>query len=173
MDSSQGVTAEIYKKEKDFIKSLASQFNLSPSGPRGSTVMYADNPYTVTNFVDPNFNARVDSAPLLNKPRRMDKALESAAQILSSSEGRKIVVLLTAGSQARGAKPLNEAIQPLRKIAAQTFVVSIGQNPNMRELSAVVDRLKDLFQIPSHQNLLSRSQYISKEIRLKPGESHY
>ena len=170
MDSSQGVTGEIYKKEKDFIKSLASQFNLSPSGPRGSTVMYADNPYPIASFVEQNFNSRVDSAPLLNKPRRMDKALRQAAQLLSSSKGRKIVVLLTAGRQAQGAKPLNEAIEPLRKIDAQTFVVAIGRDADVRELSPVVDRSKDIFQVSSPDTLPSRSAAIAKEIREKPGK---
>ena len=170
MDSSQGVTDELYRKEKEFIKSLASQFNLSPNGPRGSTVMYADNPYTIANFVEQNFNSRVDSAPLLNKPRRMDRALEHAARMLSSRGGRKIVILLTAGRQTQGGKPLGEAIGPLRQMGAQTFVVAIGRDPDSRELSPLVDKSKDVFQVPSPENLPARSRVIAKRIREKPGE---
>ena len=170
LDSSQGVTNEIYRKEKEFIKSLATNFNISPKGPRGSAIMYADKPYTIASFAEHSFSQRIDSAPLLNKSRRIDKALENAAVILSRSKGRKIVILLTAGKQAKNAKALNEAVEPLRKISAQVFVVSIGQNTDVRQLSFVVDRFRDLFQIPSQRNLLSRSQYIAKEVRRKPGE---
>lgn len=170
MDSSRGVTNTVYKKEKDLINLLAKHFKISPTGPRGSAVMYADNPYTIASFVEQNFKARVDSAPFLNKPRRTDRALQQAAQLLSSSKGRKIVVLFTAGEQAKGARPLEEAIQPLRKIGAQTFVVSVGRGVDNRRLLPVVDRSNDIYRVISPDKLLSLSTVIAKEIREKPGE---
>ena len=173
MDSSQGVTEQTYRKEKDFIKTLANHFNLSPAGPSGSVVMYASNPYTTASFVGPDFHERVDRAPLLGQPRRIDKALEHAARLLSDRSGRKIVVVLTAGRQADWAKPISEAIKPLRKIDAQTFVVVIGSNPDTRELTPAVDRLKDIFRVASPDDLISRSKTMAKHVREKPGKCSY
>ena len=171
LDASSGVSKGIYREEKAFIRSLASHFNISPKGPRGSLVMYATNPYTLASFVDPDLTGRLDIAPLLRQPRRMDRALEHAPRLISTldKDTRKIVILLTAGRQAQGAKPLGEAIKPLRQLGAQTFVVAIGRGPDARKLAPLVDRTNDLFQVPSVGDLQLRSRPIAKHIRDKPG----
>ena len=172
LDASRGLTPEQYIAEKSFIKSLAGRFGLNSHGPRGSVVVYGQNPYTVSSFIEPDFNGRVNNAAFLNTPRRMDKALKQAAMVLTTSgrEGRKIVILLTGGRQDPGGKPLNDAIKPLRKLGAQTFVVAIGRNTDRRELAPAVDRPNDIFQIASVRELRSRSRPIAEEIRTKPGK---
>lgn len=174
MDASQEVSQAVYSKEKEFVKRLANHFNINTSGPRGSAVVYAENTYTVARFGDLNFEQRIDNAARLKeRPRRMDRALETAAQILRSSgrDGHKIVILLTTGKQSTGGKTLRDAVKPLQKIGAQTFVVAIGNKPNLRELYSVVGKPEDIYPVPRAENLLQQSRLISKMIKNTPGRN--
>ena len=176
LDASQGVRPDLYSKEKEFVKILSKHFDLNTSGPRGSAIIYAENPQTVANFGDSNFAERIDRAALLKEaPRRMDRALERAAQVLTRSgrDGRKIVVLLTTGKQSPGGKALSEAIKPLRQIGAQTFVVPIGREPDVRELYSVVHSPRDISQVLRAEDLLPQSRLVSRKIKDKPGENTY
>ena len=170
IDVSERVSSDLLRKQKDFVKSLASHFKISPAGPRGSAVIYAQNPYTISSFIERDFNSRVDSASPLSTPRRMDRALKHAADVFRTSgrSGRKIVVLLTAGRQQQSAKPLDEAVTSLRKLGAQTFVVAIGNEPDSRAILLAVDRPNDVFR-SSSEELHSKSRQIAKDIRDKPG----
>ena len=142
IDSSRGVTEDVYKKEKEFVNTLVGHFNINTRGPRATAVIYGNTASTISSFVEPGLKGRVISAPLLNTPRRMDKALEHAADILKSSVGnRKVVILLTAGRQSAG-KPVGDAVQQLRNVGAQIYVVAIGRDPNSGELARIVQRLK-------------------------------
>ena len=172
LDASRNVQPNVYKIEKDFVKSLAGHFNLSPTGPRASAVIYGQEARTVSRFTDPNFESNLDSATLLGTPRRMDKALEHTARILATSrkDSRRIAILLTAGNSANGSKSLEEAIKPLRRIGAQTFVVVIGEQTNIQHILLAVDRLQDVFRAPRAVILERQSIPIARVIRNKPGE---
>lgn len=171
MDASRGLTPEQYIAEKKFVKSLASRFGLNSSGPRGSVVVYAENPYTVSSFIARDFSERVDNAAFLGTPRRMDKALEHASSVLKTSgrDGRKIVILLTGGLQASGGKQIIEAVKPLQTIGAQVFVIPVG-NTGIRELTPAVDRPNDIFPVRSFADLRFQSRTIAEKIRMKPGK---
>ena len=170
MDASTGVTNEVYKRQKDFVRGLATHFNLSPLGPRSAALIYGNSSNTVSDFRDPDLNTKIDRAILLNTPRRMDRALESAAQFLRryGRKGRNIVILLTAGRQAAGGKELDEAVKPLLRLEAQTFVVAIGQQADPQELTLAVERVQDLFRVRSPRDLPSRTRPIAEKIRQKP-----
>ena len=132
--------------------------------------MYGSRPYTIANFEDRNFVAKIDSVSLLNTPRRIDKALEYAAQLLTGKEGRKIVVLLTAGKQTPGGTPLEDAVEPLRRMGVQTFVVAIGRKPDARELFPIIDNSKDLIDVRDPKTLRARALGIAKQVREKPSK---
>ena len=172
VDSSRGVAENVLKREKEFVKSLALNFDISSTGPRGSAVSYGDNPVTIVRFQEPDFARGVERTLLLNTPRRIDKALEHAAQMFKTEgrEGRRILILLTAGRQTSGGKSLDEAIKRLRDLDVQTFVVAIGQQPDLRQLISLVDRQQDIFQASSHDGLLSQSGDIGKKVLEKPGK---
>lgn len=174
MDASWGVTQEVFSREKEFVKSIANDFNLSPDGPRGSASIYADDAYTVSSFVDNNFDERVDSATLLNRPRRIDRALDHAAQVLRSSNlnRRKIVILFTAGRQVQSSLPLSESIKRLKDLDVQTFVVNIGRRTDLRRVRPIVDRSEDIFLIPSSDQLPLFVRSISRKILTKPGNKN-
>lgn len=171
LDASTGVTEDILDREKVFIKRLAANFDISPSGPRGAAVLYAENTYIIASFIERDFESQIDRASLLNRAGRIDRALEQAAQIFRTSRraGRKVVVLLTAGSQAVGGKPLDEAVQPLDELGAQVFVVAFKDRQNYRELSRIVQAPQDFFSVTSLTNLSFKTRQIGNHIRNKPG----
>ena len=173
VDSSTNVSDNIYAKEKEFVQKLAENFNISPKGPRGSAVIYGSDPFTVARFGEHDFHGRVARASLLKTPRRIDKALEQAANMFSASgsgsNNRKIVVLLTTGKQTHKGKSLSEAIEPLRRLGAQTFVVAIGPEANSQELGHIAKHRQDIFPVASHNDLSSRAKSTSTYIRDKPG----
>ena len=173
LDASQRVLQEVYTEQKEFVKRLANHFNINTSGPRGSVIIYAENTYTVARFSDSRFEERIDRAPRLKEmSRRMDLALQSVAQVLVASgrDGRKIVVLLTTGKQFQGGKTISEAIKPLQRIGAQTFVVAIGDKPQVRELYSVVNNNQDIFQVARFSDLRRQARPISRKIRDKPSK---
>ena len=104
---------------------------------------------------------------LLNTPRRRDRALEHAAEILSTEgrHGPKIVLLLTAGDQVldKDEKSLTQAAQPLRRLGVRVYVVAVGQNLTIGELLPVVNKEKDIFpvvlpgQLPKLANSVAKS----------------
>ena len=171
IDTANGVTAEILAAEKSFVKSLARLFGVSPRGPRGSAVMYGSNTYTLSRLSEPEFERRVDRASLRGTTRRMDVALERAAQILSNSVGRKVVVLLTAGKQGSTGKPLEDAILPLRDLGAHTYVVAIGRKPSAQEIAKIIRGPQEKFQVDSYGRLQLNSQRIATSIQKKPSKS--
>ena len=175
MDSSRGISKVDFGREKDFVKSLASHFNIHPFGARGSVINYGERPATVVLFNEVQFNERVDRTRAMGTPRRTDRALLHTAQILSRSKpkDRKIVVLLTAGDQAPGAVEHGEAGARLRQLGAQIFVFVIGQKPDDQALLPLVDRPQDIVRVQSFSNLGSQSRPISKMIRDKPGKFYY
>ena len=146
--------------------------DVHPSGPFGSAVIYAENPYTIANFGDPYLSERVDRVSLLKEfPRRIDRALERAARILSKAgkTERKIVILLITERHSAGGKHFIEAVKPLRRIGSQTFVILFGNESNVDAFSSLVDTPRDIFRVGTVNNLPQHVRTISKKIREKPG----
>ena len=166
LDGSERVTPEVFKEQKDFVKGLAANFNTSPSGPRAAAIVYGTNHHVVSSFEDPDFNQRVDAASLLGTPRRIDSVLEYTAQYLTNrgSGGRKYVILLTAGNQASaaGSKPLSKAMEPLRNIDAETFVVAIGEELSNSQLMSMVDKPQNVVRVAIPTALASKARPIAK-----------
>lgn len=148
MDASSGVTNEIYNSEKIFVKELGRYFNINPAGPRGSVVQYASTPRTLVDFADPAFIGKIEDSLPIGSPRRIDRALGHAANLLQNQTGGKIVILLAAGKQSPGAKPLTEAVQLLRSLNAATYVVAIGNGLNNGSLLSVVEQPRGLYTVP-------------------------
>ena len=173
LDASEGVTPDVYDMQKKFIVSVATQFSISPTGPRAAVIMYDSFAYTIVPFGGANLKGKVEKALLIGLPRRMDEALEQAQRLFtrSSRDGRKIVILLTAGRQAvqPDVKPLGEAVKPLQNLGVQTFVVAIGLHPDNNEITPAVDERQDVFKVTIPQNLPSQAPRIARKIRDKPG----
>ena len=176
VDSSASVGNPNYKKEKDFVKSLARLVNATSEKSRVAVIAYSRSTIPVVRFDGyqslEDFDKKVDDMPLLGESyRRMDVALQSAAQILNSARQHspKIAVLLTAGRQVPGGVSLDTATQPLRNLNVTVLVVAVGQQYKKQELDPVVSEQKDLFEIESFNVLLSRARTIGEAIEEKSG----
>lgn len=169
LDSSRGVTPADFQLQKQFVKTLFYHFNISQSGTRAGAVTYAAVPNFIAGFTDIEFSKKLNRASPLGTPRRIDKALEYAAQLFNTSgrKGPKIAVLLTAGRSSVGSRPLNKAIQPLRNLGAQTFLIAIGNDSHTQDLAPVVDTSDDIFKIKDIGSLPIKGRPIAKEIREK------
>ena len=174
LDSSRGVSPEDFGLQKEFVKSMAYNFNTSPNGPRASAARYGGQAITIVEFTDRDFVERVNRAAAVSTPRRIDGALEYAAQMFrrTGRKGSKLVILLTAGKQSRApdAKPLQRAVEPLRILGAQTYVVSVGREPSSGELSPVVEQPRDIFQVLISGELPNRGPTLAKQIQERTGK---
>jgi len=176
VDSSASVGNTNYQKEKEFVKSLARLVNVTSEKSRVAVIAYSRSAIPVVRFdgyqsLD-DLDKKVDDMPLLGRSyRRMDVALQSAAQILNSARQNtpKIAVLLTAGRQIPGGVSLDTATQPLRNLNVTVIVVAVGQQYDKRELDPVVSGEEDLFEMESFNVLLSRARTIGKAIGEKSG----
>lgn len=171
IDDSHDVNEELFYRQKQFVNLLYDHFNLSPNGPRGSALKYGDSAYYIVAFGDPSFKEKVNRTNLLQTPRRMDVALRKAAEVLAragNDEGRKIVILLIAGEQANKMESLKDAVEPLRRLEAQIFVIAVGQNIASRNFK--IDTLENVIRVPVSSRLKDQSKQIAVQIRDRPGK---
>ena len=172
VDSSSSVTSIGFNLEKKFVKAMARSLNVSPDKSRASVIVYGSSHDVVMSLerftsLD-TFKSFVDNATYIDGPRRMDLALEAAAAVMNRARENspKVVILLTAGEQSPTNKqdPLSNVVKPLRDLRVQTFVVSIGSDPDKQELFSVVEDPRDIFEVPSFEALLPETRQITKSI---------
>ena len=106
MDSS-GSIGKDYPNEKDFLKSLAGAFGVSDNGSRASVLTFSSSSELSIKFGDHfdinNFNAAVDSIPLMGSTTRIDRALRLTQKEMFKPENGarsgvpKVLILLTDG----------------------------------------------------------------------------
>lgn len=166
-----------YRKEKDFVKSLAYNLNLNPGKTRTAVIIYSSSARQEIGFTDHTstllFDRAIDGLPLLGGIRRIDRALIAAGSVLNSARpsASKVVILLTAGRQAQvsGAQSLDQAMEPLRQHRARTFVIAIGQQADKKELGPVVENPRDIFAVSTFDMLRRHSIPIAKDVRNRTG----
>ena len=168
VDSSGSLRRE-YAKEKDFVKSLASSFDLSANGSRAGVITFswhAEHSIKLNDHRDlDTFLSAVDSLPLFGHTTRIDKALKMAKSDMFSAEngGRtnvpKLIILLTDGSQTKDA----DAVDPgmiageLRKAGIKLIVIGIGKNVDSNELSHMAGDVSNVYQASNFDQLISSS----------------
>ena len=108
---------------------------------------------------------------LLTGSRRIDKALDYALQLVPNARKLlpKIVVLFTAGRQALG-YPLDVEAKMLQDQGAKTYIVAIGDKPNVNELLPIVEDQRDVFRFPSFDDLQQKVLSVAYELGNQPGE---
>ena len=168
IDASSFVTRDNLIKEKNFVKSLAKFLNVAPEASRASLVLFGTLPNTELRFNDSrtlgDFSDGVDKARALGGFRRIDRALDEAANVLVDKRRGvpHIVVLVTTGKQSRSDDgiPLDGALEPLEKLGAHTFVVAIGHDP---------DTSTNVLSVPSIDGLSSGVYNMAKRIKNTSG----
>jgi uncharacterized protein YegL len=175
VDSSSTVDRTNYKKERDFVKSLARALNVARGKSRASMITYGRNSRIETKFdgyrTTSEFEQIVEDALYMGGARRMDRALDTTAQVLSHArtQAKKTVVFFTAGREGLGAKSLESAVRPVRDRGAKVFVVAFGDQPDIKQLISLVDQPEDIFRIPSFTGLKKRVVPTSRIIAARSG----
>ena len=175
LDASGSVGKDNYLKEKDFIKIVASRYELETTS-QAAVIQFSG---TASNAIllgstktALSFASAVDNIPYASGWTRIDLALRLAYNEYFSSEvsndTQKLVILLTDGIQTRWSKmhppyiPINNTIQLLRSKAARIYVVTIGSNIDMSAMKAITEKDNHIFQATEFNDLVAKADSISK-----------
>ena len=102
--------------------------------------------------------------------RRIDKALDFASRLMPDTRKLlpKIVVLFTAGRQQLG-YPFDIEAEKLQNQGATTYIVSIGDKPNINELRPIVKDDNDVIKVASFDDLQQRVLLFAQKLGKQPG----
>ena len=148
LDSSGSLKSD-YQKGKDFVKTIAGEFNIGPDGSRAGVVTFsskAEHNIKLKDHIDINsFNAAVDAIPLMGHQTRIDKALRLSQKELFAPEngGRptlpEVLILITDGKQTKadGAEDPSVVTNEMRKAGIHIIVIGIGSGTDQKELDNI------------------------------------
>lgn len=166
VDASDGVNSLNFNKEKAFVKVLAKRFNVSPGKSRAAVIAFGSSSTLAIDFDSyndfPAFETLLDRVSSVGGARRIDKAFETAAQVLRDSRPSvpKMVVLLTTGRQPLNAPSLAESAVPLHSIGAMFYVVSIANDLDRKYFEVLVEdstaHVSDVSSFDSLNDVLSQ-----------------
>lgn len=155
LDSSNDVTTELFKQQKEFIKSIVGKFQIAANKSRVAVVRYSSTTSSVIKFN--TFDDLLDlvqgieNIQFLGGSRRMDAALKEANKMRETARPGvpTYVILLTAGRQTSTpfSTPLDRAAQPLLDSSARVFVVGISSRPDGKELRSMAEHDRDVFRV--------------------------
>ena len=174
MDSSKFVSVNDYILEKNFVKLMARLLNLASNRSRAALYAFSDDPRLQISFDGYEdreaFDAAVNKAPHFQGNRHIDKAFESAAELLRSKDrptGPKYVILLTTGTQTLDVdtRSLSVTSQAVRSSGARVFVVAVLTGGfSISDFYSAVQRPEDAFSVSSYVDLLPRAPSIAARI---------
>lgn len=169
VDSSTDISPANYKKEKDFVASLARRLGFGSGNSRVAVVLYNIFHMQALRFDvvgnPTSLQLIFDGFVLQSGGRRLDRALVGAALMLKQSRRnvRKVVILLTAGEQTESL-PLDDIVNQLKAANGERFVIAVGPQVNRKELTPMVDSIEDIFSVNSFDDLMPRIVEIADHI---------
>lgn len=176
MDSSSEVTQNNYRDQKETVKFLAHSMKVPSGRSRASVITYGNIPTLVVKFNGyQSFNPvenEIDRAPRIGGRRRIDLALESAGRLLSEARSsvRRNVILFTSGRGDPSSRNLYEAAKRIFNEKADLYIVAIGSNPYFEELTAVVAKPQDVFNVSSFTSLRRDAEKVTTSVKQRPSK---
>ena len=175
LDTSFGVNRRDFGKEKEFVKSLVRSLDAPLKESKMAAIPYGAFPVTsgtLNSYQSLNeFDRDVDALQVISGQRRMDEALNAATNMLQREESpaRSIVILLTAGAQARLYRGLlvRDSSKELRNLGAEIYVITIGNEASFDGLRPIVAEPEDIYQVGSFDYLQREAQPIGRDIGSK------
>ena len=163
--SPESLVPSNYRKEKEFVKRVATSLNIEPGRSRVALILYS-NFATVsaelgekTTMV--SFSNLVDGLPHERGETRIDRVLKLARSLFDSRGASrqgvpKVLIVLTSGKQTAAPDALNlrNAARPLHEADVRILAVGIGQDVDENELRAIVVKNEDVFLAPSFDDLV-------------------
>lgn len=174
MDSSSEVTQNNYRDQKEVVKSMAHSMKVPSGRSRASVITYGNIPTLVVKFDGyQSFNSLendIDRAPRIGGRRRIDLALESAGRVLAEARSsvRRNVILFTSGRGDPSSRNLYDAAKRIFNEKADFYIVAIGSNPYFEELTAVVAKPRDVFNVSSFTNLGRDAEKVTTSVKQRP-----
>ena len=166
LDSSGSLTNH-YDTEKEFVKALASAYNISSSQSRVGVITFSTNAEHSIKMNDhytmPSFETAVDNIPFYGGLTRIDLALRLAQQKMFTVENGarpelpNIIILLTDGSQtvAQGSEDPATIADELRVAGITIVVVGIGSLVDPSELLRIGSSQDYVYNAASFNDLVS------------------
>ena len=171
LDASGSVGSENYIKEKEFIKIVASRYELGATS-QAAVIVFNKRATNVVPLGSKNtslsFASAVDNIPYNKGGTRIDLALRLAYdeyfKSKDSNETQKLVILLTDGKQSNSSSyiPIEDTVQLLRSKDARIYAVTIGSNIDMSAMKAITEKDDDIFQATEFNDLVKKADSISK-----------
>ena len=169
VDTSGSISNENFRKQKDFVKALASAFDPSTTKHQLSLISYSTNAQIELSFKDSadlvKFKNVVDRMPHTKGRTRLDKALKLASSQLFTDNGgvnsgkQKTMVILTDGRQSQdpGSVPLKDAVRPLKQQGVRIYVVAVSSELDLKELYELTEKEEDVFTVIDFDDLAKMS----------------
>ena len=135
LDSSGSIGRTNYLKQKEFVKQVARSFGVAPGQSQAAMVLYSSTASVQARVgqyaTAEEFAKAVDALPYERGRTRIDMALDLASTDIFPAARPgvpKIAILITDGkqTQAKDAKDLKVASDPLRKAGVRVLAVGIG-----------------------------------------------
>lgn len=173
VDTSGSISDENFKKQKDFVKSLASSFDPTSTKHQLGLISYSSNAQMEVSFTDKadrkEFEEAVDRVPHTKGRTRLDKALKLASSQLFTTEGGarsgqpKAMIILTDGKQSQDPDtvPLQDAVRPLKKLGVRIYAIAIGDDVDLNELYEVTESKEDVFTVSDFDDLANMANDIA------------
>lgn len=173
VDTSGSITDENFKKQKDFVKALASSFDPTAASHQLALISYSGDAQAEVSFKDKNdykdFKKAIDRVPHSKGRTRLDKALELASSQLFTASGgtrpskRKVMIILTDGRQSQDYDnvPLTVAVRPLRELGVRIFAVAIGDEVDLSELNQMTDSKDDVIPVSDFDDLANMANDVA------------
>ena len=174
MDSSSEVTQSNYRDQKEAVKSMAHSMKVPSGRSRASVITYGNIPTLVVKFDGyQSFNSLendIDRAPRIGGRRRIDLALESVGRVLSEARSsvRRNVILFTSGRDDPSSRSLYEAAKRIFNEKADLYIIAVGSNPYFEELTAVVAKPQDVFNVSSFTSLRRDAETVTTSVKQRP-----
>ena len=185
VDTSGSINEENFKKQKDFVKALASSFDPSSTEHQLGLISYSTNAQMEVSFKNKTnrkqFEEAVDRVLHIKGRTRLDKALKLAsAQLFTASGGtrpdkRKIMIILTDGRQSQDPDTvaLQDAILPLKELGVKIYAVAIGSEVDLDELHQMTDSKEEVFPVSDFADLANMANDIAlKSCRVSALSAH-
>lgn len=175
IDASGSVKVDNYEKQKEFIKILASRYDLENSS-RAAVIVFSSKATNVitlgTKKTTLSFANAVDNIPYDQALTRVDLAMDLIYNTYfgssNSNETQRLVILLTDGKQTRNNYmspayiPIEGTVQLLRSKGARMFAVGIGSSVDITEMRLVTEQEDDIFLPEGFNDLIAKSDVIAK-----------
>lgn len=176
LDSSEEVERNDFKRQREFVISLAKAFKVSENGVRASVITYGKYSRPSVQFKDTTdfdkFLRATMRTSQIRGPRMMDKALEMAVRMFRYHQrpAPKTVLLFTSGPQATDGDQLKGPREQLEKLGARIYVVAIGPSVVYRQVEGLVNSSSDVIQVPSFISLQSKIHAVGRHVSLQQGK---